>query len=262
MARTHPKWIRAYVDGYDWSGVARKVGSLGVTYDSPLDNAFADTVKNTILGEGVLACGPLSAFFSPTYIASGAGAGFHDYFNSMPAALRQVLIAIGAGKAPAMGDPVFAWPMEQGEYKADPSGGFMAASMSLLSSGRRGFTNFSCPWGVLLHANAAETAVNSAAGVDDVGLVSTLLGGAFAWQLLASNGTVTLKAQDSADNATGWADITGLTSGAIDATTLPKSGMVTTAVGATLRRYLRWQLVFGSGSSATFVCAAARQQTS
>jgi hypothetical protein len=109
-----------------------------------------------------------------------------------------------------------------------------------------------------LHASAAETGANTGTGIDDNGASSTL-GGIFVYHLLSSDGTVTLTAQDATTNSNGsFSNITGATSGSIDATTTPQSGMIALGATSTVRRYLRWQLAFGTASTATFVMAFIR----
>lgn len=259
MSRTHGKWIRPFIDGYEWSGVARQVGTLGTTYDAPVDAAFSDGIRNIVMGQGEISAGPINAFFSPTGVASGAGAGFHDYFNAGNGTMRNLMIAIGKNAEPVAGDPMFAWNVEQKNYYASESG-YVVASIELMPSGQGVVNYYSNPWGVLLHANSAETAVNSAVGIDDFGAATTK-GGLFAYQLLTSNGTVTLKAQDAATNTDpSFADITGATSGSIDASATPKHGFVALATTATVRRYLRWQYVLGTATTATFLIGLIRNQ--
>lgn len=55
-----------------------------------------------------------------------------------------------------------------------------------------------------------------------------------------------------------FAALSGATSGSIDASVTPVSGMVALGVTAAVRRYTRWQLAFGTATTATFVCGLIR----
>jgi hypothetical protein len=85
-------------------------------------------------------------------------------------------------------------------------------------------------------------------------------GGIFAYQLFSSDGAVTLSIDDAAAN-TGdgdFAALSGATSGELDASSAPVSGMVALATDATVRRYIRWQAAFGTATTATFALAFIR----
>lgn len=92
-------------------------------------------------------------------------------------------------------------------------------------------------WGVLLTAGKrTDTAATIGTGVD-LTTVSTAFGAQAYLQVFSFTGTdVTIKVQDSADNAT-FADVTGLTFTAV--TTGPQTQRLATAAGATIRRYVR-----------------------
>ncbi len=249
--RTHLKHARFYADGYDLSGFVRQFGPLAVEFEAKADAALSDEVLNVLLDHGMLGVGELNAFLDNTAnglhaVTSGAGVK------------RVVLAALGIRSAPAQGDPAFCGEFAQLDYKAAPEmGGYVAANVSFGNADAVGAAlAYAKPWGVLLHAKNAETAVNAASGVDDYGAATTR-GGFLCYQLFSSNGTVTLKAQDSADNAS-FADLSGATSGSQDASSTPKAGIVALGTTATVRRYLRWQLVFGTATTATFALALVR----
>lgn len=257
MTRTHSKWLRNYIDGYAWCGSTRSVGVLGTTYDAPLDAALCDNIKNVVLGQGVMSTGPLNAFFSPTGVASGAGTGFHDYFKGGNGQLRSVLVGVGINAEPTAGNPMFAWSLAQKNYQM-AGDGFVMATMEFDPSATGVVTYYSNPWGILLHGEGDETAVNTATGVDDNGAATTK-GGIFAFQILSSDGTVTVKAQDAATNANGsFSDLSGATSGVVDASTTPQHGFIALSQTATVRRYLRWQIVLGTATTVRFVCGLIR----
>ena len=251
MTRTHQKHVRVYVDGVDLSGYSRSVGPLSWVFGAEPDAAFTDGCKNIVMGQGDIQAGTLNAFLDND--TAGANALLKSGNGT-----RNLLVAIGANAAPAAGNPVFAWKFEQSAFTSEQGTGFVTATIPFGGASYASTLTYKKPWGVLLHASGAETAVNSSTGVDDNG-GSSALGGVFVYHLLSSNGTVTLKAQDAATNADGsFADITGATSGSIDATSSPQHGMIALGTTATVRRYLRWQLVFGTATTATFVTAFIR----
>lgn len=251
MTRLHPKYQRGYFDGYDLSGFSRSIGALDWNFDQELDTAWTDGSKNSLNGKGNISAGTYSAFLDNT-----ATNGAHVVLKDV--ATHDVMIAMGAGAEPAQGDNVFAWKFEQTNYTAEDGGGFMVVSIPLGQASYSSTLTYCKPWGRLLHAKSAETAVNTAVGIDDNG-ASSALGGIFAYHLFTSNGTVTLKAQDADTNLDGsFGDLSGATSGSIDASSTPAHGMIALGVTATVKRYLRWQLVFGTATSATFVSALIR----
>jgi len=248
--RTHNKHLRAYVDGYDLSGYERQVAPMSVVYDTSPDSAFTDESKNIILGHPTVTMQSLDGFLdndaAGKFAIASAGVG-----------TRNVMVAIGANAAPAMGDPVFAWEFEQNFYNVEQGDGFVAASLGLGGASYASKLTYSKPWGVLIAPKAAQTAVNASTGYD--GAAATSLGGIFVYHLFSSDGTVTLKLQDAASNVDGsFSDLTGATSGSVDASASPKSGMVALGTTATVRRFLRWQLVFGTAATATFSIAFIR----
>ena len=248
--RLHPKYQRGYFDGVDLSGFSRSIGALDWNFDQELDAAWSDGVKNSINGKGNISAGTYSAFLDTT--ASGAHTLLKDVGT------RNVMIAYGANTEPAQGDLVWAWKFEQTNYSVEDGGGFTAVSVPLGNASFASTLTYCKPWGKLLHAKGLEEDVNSSAGIDDVG-AATALGGIFVYHLFSSDGTVTLKVQDAATNADGsFADLSGATSGSVDATSTPQHGMIAIGTTATVRRYLRWQLAFGTATGATFACAFIR----
>jgi len=251
MTRTHNKHLRAYVDGVDLSGYSRQVGALAWTFGAEPDASFTDESKNIVMGQCDIQAGTLNAFLDSD------AAGLYT-LGSSGNGTRNLMVAIGANAAPAQGDHVFAWKFEQTSYAVEQGSGFVSATVPFGGASYASTLTYKRPWGRLLHAKGAETEVNAATGIDDIG-ASSALGGIFVYHLFSSDGTVTLKVQDAATNADGsFADLSGATSGSIDATSAPLHGMIALGTTATVRRYLRWQLAFGTATGATFACAFIR----
>ena len=251
MARTHVKNWRAYVNGYDLSGYTRSMGQLAWLFDAEPDAAWSDECKNVILGKSDIQAGPLNAFLD------NDTAGL---FSTQAQTLRNLMVAMGTNAAPVAGDPVFAWKFEDSGYTAEPGAGFSTATLPFGGASSQGVLNYKKPWGVLLHAKATRTTVNSSTGVDDYGATPPSLGGIFVYHAFSSiGGNVTIKAQEADTNLDGsFTDITGATSGLIDASTTPASGMIAISTTYAVKRYLRWQVVFNVGTSVTFAAAFIR----
>lgn len=251
MARTNLKHARIYVGGYDLSGYVRSPGSMEWSFGVGPDAALTDEVMNIVMGRPTINAGPFNSFLDNTV------GGEHEIFNA-GGLNNYVFITCGRNAAPANGDPVFAAYLTQTGYTVESGDGFVAANMTNGGISALADMTYSTPWGWLLHAKGAETAVNTATGIDDYG-ASTAKGGLFAWQLFSSNGTVTLKTQHASTNSNGsFSDLTGATSGAITAASTPTAGMIGISATATVNRYLRWQLVFGTATTATFAVAFIR----
>lgn len=251
MSRTHIKHCRAYVDGVDLSGYSRNIGPLEWTFDAEPDATWTDAAKNIVMGQCEIKAGALNA------VLDNDAAGLFALAKAA-SGTRNLLFAIGRNAPPAAGDPCFAWQFEQVNYSVEQGNGFVSANVPFGGASYASTLTYKKPWGFLLHASGAETAVNTATGQDDNAGPSSL-GGIFIYHLLASNGTVTLKAQDAATNSNvSFTDLTGATSGSIDASVSPKHGMAALGTTAAIQRYTRWQLVFGTATTATFVMALIR----
>ena len=254
--RTNKKWTRIYVDGIDISGYVRDAGTLSEQSDAIDDACLTDAVKNSIIGQGTISAGPLNAVLdndTTTYPA-----GLFKSFGTA-GALHYTTVVMGTPNGPNLSDPFFSWYLAETSFqKVEGSGGFVSVSLTL-DKGAGGYSAYDNPWGVTLHARANETAVNAANTplVCDWGLVPPATGGLFVYHLFtataAGAGTVVLKMQDSLDGSTSWGDVALATSGALttNVTTTPVGGIVPIGTSTAVKRYTRWQLVFGGGTPPT-----------
>lgn len=251
MTRLNSKFTRIYANGYDLSGETRGIGEVGFSTDAPGVSAYSDDVINTVLGKPAIKCGPLNAFLSPS-----SGSGLYEISESGIGTFN-VMVAFGSSAVPAVGNPVFAWTMEQGEFSVSGDG-VVGANISFPDASYSSPAGYDLPFGLLAHAKGAETAANTAVATIDEG-ASTTKGGIFVYQLFSSDGTVTLSL-DEADTNTNpnFAALTGATSGSITAAVAPKSGMVVLSTTATVKRFIRWQMAKGTASTATFALAFIR----
>ena len=249
--RTVKKFVRAYVDGYDMSGYTVDVGSLNYGYDQNDIIALSDAVMGALPGQGNIGIGNINGIMDNT-----ATVGMHVNFNSSDA-VRDVMIPIGIRAVPAAGDPSFTAQVNQNTYQADVTDGVLTATLGLGEWDYRGDSvAYPYAWGTLIHDKAARTAVNTSSGHDNA--VVSNLGGYMMYQLFAgSTGTVTIKVEDSTGGA--WADVPGLTSGVLTEAGTVASALVPTTLATTqVDRYVRWQIVLGTATSATFALAFVR----
>jgi hypothetical protein len=251
MTRINDKFTRLYVNGVDISGYASEVGALAWTFGAEPAAALSDAVMNAIAGRCTISAGDINTLLdndtAGAFVLANSGDG-----------TKIVTVAYGTNAVPADGDPVFSWGFEETGYMATGGAGYNTANISVGNASYSSTLAYRKPWGVLLHPSGAETAANTVVGIDDLG-ASSALGGIFVYHLLSSDGTVTLSVEDAATNLNAsFAALSGATSGSITAETTPASGMIALGATATVRRYLRWQLVLGTATTATFVCAFIR----
>lgn len=251
MTRINMKYRRAYVDGVDLSSYTSEVGELSYMHTVTLGRALSDGVLNGLSGQAEIKAGTLNAFLD------NDSAGLHVLAKT-GTGTRNLMVAFGTNAAPVAGDPIFAWEFEQSTYQQGQADGFAPVTINLDNASYASVISQRCPFGFLVHPKGAETAVNTATGLDDYGS-STALGGIFSYQLFTSNGTVTLKLQDAATNTNpSFSDLSGATSGVIDASTTPAADMIALGRTATVRRYIRWQIVLGTATTCTFALGFVR----
>jgi len=251
--RTLNRWARVYVAGYDLSCYSRTIGPLVADYNAADVTAdMCDAVRGYLPDAPNISPGTLNGVMDNT-----ATSGLHVTASTWPGTGKIVTAALGIRAAPAAGDPVFHGQFQLNSYQVLESGGAITVTAPFGNYDETAIINHNKPWGVLLHANSAVTAVNAAAGIDDRGAASSL-GGYMVYHVLAGDGTATIKVQDAAvNNDGGFADLSGATTGVIDCSTV-SSGIVALAIGATVRQYLRWQVVLGTASTVTFVLSFTR----
>jgi hypothetical protein len=248
IGRTANRWTRIYIDGYDMSGYSRAIGPLMWTFDEADLTTLSDAVKGVLPAHATLGIGALNGVLDNT-----ASSGLHVVLSA-PGSKRTVMIPIGIRADPAQGDPVYMGEFEQqGYYLETPYVNLPFDKTSLAAASLL----YEKPWGWLLHAKGTEGTVNTALGIDDNGAASAF-GGYMMYQVFAGNGTATVKVQDAATNSNpSFADLSGATSGSIDCST-PKHGIVAIGRTATVRQFLRWQIVLGTATSVTFALSFCR----
>lgn len=241
--RTHLRFTRVYIDGYDMSGYSRSFGPLACTFDEGIDDSVDKTIKGVLPGSANITMGTLSGLFDNT-----ATSGLHVIANAAGVA-RYVMIPFGISAAPENNDPVFSGIFLQKGYTGNPDENPVNAGLEF---GGQEVTathlSYARPWGVLLHAKAARTAANTATGLDQT--ASSVLGGWMQYHVFSGDGTAALKVQHASTNSDGsFGDL--LSSGTVDCSS-PTKGIATLAKTATVNRYVRWQLTLGTATTVTF----------
>lgn len=241
--RTHLRFTRVYVDGYDMSGHTRSFGPLAITFEEGMDDAISKTVKGVVPGSAKISMGTLNGIFDNT-----ATSGIHIVMVA-PGGERDVMIPFGIRAAPVDNDPCFSYQFHQLGYYGNPQENPVTASIPFGNASHlAGVLGYANAWGVLLHASAARTAANSATGLDQT--ASSAKGGWMMYQVFAGNGTAAIKVQHASTNSDGsFSDL--LSSGTIDCSS-PTSGVASLATTATVNRYVRWQLALGTATTVTF----------
>ena len=252
--RTVSKYNRLYLGnstiGLDLSCDTMSVGEAGIDFDIDEQAAYCWDVKGGLPDWGNLTLGPVN-------MSLNAGtAENHDAMVALQGSQVSACLAIGIREAPTYGSPAFIWQGSLKSYVSAPAGGMVMATATL--SGDNAETNlyYSKPWGVVVHPLASETGQNTATAgtIIDNGAASTN-GGYLYYNYTVLDGSLDGAVgilEDSAD-ASAWSLL--IPRPAIAA---PAAGIIQLAPGSTVKRFLRWQLLFDGATTATFFLAFVR----
>lgn len=229
-----------YVGGYNLSGDIGAIDTIssprGLLDDTGIDKLAYERMLSTKDGEI-----SYSAFFNVDTAQE------HPVLSVLPTSDVGVMYCRGT----TLGNPTACMLGKQINY--DPTRG---ADGSFTFKVQALASKYGLEWGKQLTAGTrTDTAATQGSGLD--GGASSSFGLQAYLQVFAFTGTdVTIKIQDSADNAS-WAD---LTAGAFTAvTTGRQTQRLATASGATVRRYLRVTTTTSAGfTSAAFAVAVMR----
>lgn len=256
--RTLSKYVRMYANGKDLSGHSRSIGPLDWSFEVGIDNPLNASVIGNWLGQATISPGTLNALFDNT-----ADSGSYTVLEPTNGTIRTIMIPVGIQAAPAQGDPVFCGQFMQDDFNSTP--GDTPAGITVKYSPTASTSTslvYANPWGILLHPYGAETAANTAVGVDNYPLSSdgSTDGGYMLYEYFSGDGvppyTGTIKVQHADTNEN--ADFTDLVStGAINFST-PMGGVVALATTAAVKRYLRWQFTPDSLTTCAFTLAFVR----
>lgn len=238
MAKTHGMGMFCHVGGNvlsnDIQQLGKISGSQAVIDVTGIDKSAFERIGGQRTGEI-----SLTTFWNPT--------GAHPVLSALPTA--DTLVSVGM--PPLIGNPVANMVAKQIDY--DPTrtqAGELTIAVDAMSNG------FGFEWGQQLTAGMrTDTAATNGASLD--GGAATNFGLQAYLQVSAFTGTdVTVKLQDSADNAT-FADVAGAAFTAV--TSAPGWQRISISNAATVRRYVRAVTTTSGGfTSATFAVGFSR----
>jgi len=253
MSRSIAKNSRVYIDGFDLSGYVQAPPPLVWEFEPSEWAAITDPVKGVLPGQANIRGGTLNGVMDNT-----ATSGLHAVMST-PDQVRDIMVPTGFDAAPAAGDPAFMAQLEQLSYQGSGDGLLVPITIELGGRSVRGDDMaYAVPWGHLLHAKGAETGVNSAAGIT-VASAASSKGGFMMYHAFSSDGTVTILVEEASTNTDGnFAALSGATSGEIDPSSTPVSGLIPLDNDAAVKRYLRWQITLGTATTVTFALGFVR----
>jgi hypothetical protein len=237
------------------SGYSRSFGPLSCTFDEGIDDAVTLPVKQTYPGNATVGMGTLNGLFDNT-----ATTGIHAHLKAVGMS-RNVLIAAGIQATPINNDPAFMGQFSQTGYEAGASENPITLSIPFANtSGVAANLNYARPWGILLHALAAETAANTAIGLDQ--LADTTKGGYMMYHVTAAAGTgnmtgaIKVQHSTTTNDDAEFSDL--LSSGTKNFVGGGVSGVVALAKNATVGQFIRFQTAFTLATSITYALAFVR----
>ncbi|MFJ4624226.1 hypothetical protein [Streptomyces sp. NPDC088812] len=223
MAKTGGLGDNLYIQGFDASGDIQQLGTIG---GGPALLNMTPISKSAYERQGGLRSGQIemTTFFNSVAVTGAT----HEKLSALPR--TDVILTYCRGTV--LGDPAASLVAKQANY--DPTrgdDGMLTFGVSAQSNG------YGIEWGRQLTAGVrTDTAATDGTGIDTA--ASASFGGQAYLQVFSFSGTdVTVKIQDSADNAT-FADVTGfaftqITGGA------PLAERIALGNTATIRRYVR-----------------------
>ena len=235
-----------FIQGFDASGDIQQLGNIG---GGPALLNFTAINKSAYERIGGLRSGQIefTAFHNHVAVTGGT----HEKLAALPR--TDVILTYCRGTA--LGDPAASLVGKQVNY--DPTRG----DDGMLTFGVSGQSNgYGIEWGVQLTAGIrTDTAATNGSSIDT--LASASFGGQAYLQAFSFTGTdVTVKIQDSADNAT-FADVASFAFTQITGGT-PLAERIALGSTATLRRYLRVSTVTTGGfTSLAFAVNVIKNET-
>jgi len=251
--RTVSRWGRIYLDGYDMSGYARSIGALNWKYNEANLTALADSATGSL---------PAGCEMSPSTVDANldttATSGFHAIM-AVSGVSRLCMFPVGIQAEPVAGDWAYCGRYRQDDYMSSENGGAMTVSVNFGGWDAAYPPQYDIPWGQLLHAKGAETAANTAVGIESCTGAASLFGGYLLYQVFAGDGTATISVDKSTTTNlhASFSALSGATSGELNFST-PQAGLIALPKTTSIGRYLRWQLALNTANTVTFALAFVR----
>jgi len=198
--KTNSRHMRLLLDGVNLSGDARQVGSVGITYDEDDVAGWSDGVRNFTLGHPRAFIEGFQSVFNNTAVT-----GSHIELSAVEQYIGGLFIGIRA--APAIGDPAFGSPLQQGSYVVQGDGPVtIDAALNGPGQGETlGLSSVFRVWGAALAVGTSIAVSTNHTSVDNG---ASSANGALAYMFVSATtaGNFAFKVQDSPDNAL-WADL-------------------------------------------------------
>lgn len=166
--KTHTRFSRLILGGTNLSGDARSLGGVGVTFDNDEAQGWDAGIKQFLVGQATIQCGPFQAVFSNTAAANGVEAGSHV---AIPAVIGTadtiVTVALGIREAPTIGAPAFSHQCQPKDYVAGPVANGTTVVSADFSSANTGQYKGAVRWGQLLAVGASVSSSSDLGSLDN-----------------------------------------------------------------------------------------------
>lgn len=248
MTKTTGLGQNLYYGGYDISNNVTAVSKISGTV-APIDVTTIQQLGHDRIGglrDGSI---DFTAVFDPVL--------GHPVFSLMPTTDVHLMYATPAsGGVLAVGDPAACLVFKQPDYPATRTN---AGEFTFALSGAG--NGYGLEWCDML-TPGLRTDTTATTGATSLNHGASSAFGAQAYlQVMSVAGTsVTVAVQDSADGATGWANVSGLAFTAVTPAGAPAVQRLATANNATVKQYLRITTT-GTFTSAVFAVAVHRNET-
>lgn len=234
------RFLRVLVGGYDLSGDAREIGTIGGAPTQVPMTGWSNAVQNFLAGRREYGVTGFQAFLNDT-----ASSGAHSVLKA-PASSNQVSFMLGSMAEPTVGDPAYVMPAM--EFSAPTTFNEQAAVLTADFMPDASQTVPAEMWGIVLQ-NGLLSATTNGTSVNN-GASSANGGHANLHVTATASGNFANKVQDSANDAD-WADL--ITFSADGSAVTSENG----TVSGTVDQYTRFQAT-RTGGTETVACTFVR----
>lgn len=244
QGKTHSRFGRILVDGYNISGDVRQLNSVGVSYAETDFSAWGDNVNVYQQGRGTINFGPLQTLFNNTAAATGpVNPGSYVALNGI--SIDIATYVIGIGEAPTIGCPAFSADVSHISSPLE----VLTADPVLITGNFSGGANPDAGWGQMLAVGTSVSSTTNNGSVD--GGASSSDGFIAFLHVVQSAGAMgsndwAIKLEHSSDDAA-WSDLTTaftLDGSAVGAEKVSASGTVNRYVRATATKTAGTDLIY------------------
>lgn len=161
--KTHSRYLRMLVNGYNLSGDMRSISAFGVELDQDDATGWSDDAMQYLAGRGRVLLDGFTAILNNEVASTGPTiAGAHSVLSSGTEVYGSVFIGIRS--APAVGNPAFSAVFEKTAYSVN---GDAVPMVQATLGGSAVLPSSLSVWGHVLAAGAELTATTAGASVDN-----------------------------------------------------------------------------------------------